>query len=101
MARSANTSHGEICAPGLAPPPPTQDWGSKVGAGWGMMGNDKVGDCTCAAAGHLVMDWTANTGKEVVPSSQQIVAAYSAITGYNPVIRATASAKRLVFERSP
>jgi hypothetical protein len=66
-----------------------------------MMGNDKVGDCTCAAAGHLVMDWTANTGKEVVPSSQQIVAAYSAITGYNPVIRATASAKRLVFERSP
>jgi hypothetical protein len=31
------------------------------------------------------MDWTANTGKEVVPSDQQIVAAYSAITGYNPV----------------
>jgi hypothetical protein len=61
--------------PGLPPPPPTQDWGSKVGANWGMMGNDKIGDCTCAAAGHLVMDWTANTGKEVAPSVQQIVAA--------------------------
>jgi len=26
---------------------------------WGMMDNDQIGDCTCAAAGHLIMEWTA------------------------------------------
>ena len=25
-----------------------------------MMDNDQLGDCTCAAAGHLIMEWTAN-----------------------------------------
>jgi hypothetical protein len=50
-----------------------------------MMDNDQIGDCTCAAAGHLIMEWTANAGKKMVtPTDQQIVAAYSAITGYNP-----------------
>jgi len=52
---------------------------------WGMMENDQIGDCTCAAAGHLIMEWTANSGKKMVtPTDKQIVAAYSAITGYNP-----------------
>jgi hypothetical protein len=50
-----------------------------------MMENDQLGDCTCAAAGHLIMEWTANAGKKMVtPTDKQIVAAYSAITGYNP-----------------
>jgi hypothetical protein len=32
------------------------------------------------------MEWTANSGKKMfTPTDQQIVAAYSAITGYNPV----------------
>jgi hypothetical protein len=32
------------------------------------------------------MEWTANTGKKMfTPSDKQIVTAYSAITGYNPV----------------
>jgi hypothetical protein len=51
-----------------------------------MMDNDQIGDCTCAAAGHLIMEWTANAGKKMVtPTDKQIVAAYSAVTGYNPV----------------
>ena len=50
-----------------------------------MMDNDQIGDCTCAAAGHLIMEWTANAqSKMVTPTDKQIVAAYSAITGYNP-----------------
>jgi hypothetical protein len=50
-----------------------------------MMDNDQIGDCTCAAAGHLLMEWTANAGKKMfTPTDKQIVAAYSAITGYNP-----------------
>jgi hypothetical protein len=52
---------------------------------WGMMDNAQVGDCTCAAAGHLMMEWTANAQSKIfTPSDKQIVAAYSAITGYNP-----------------
>lgn len=71
--------------PALPTPPASCDLTAKVGASWGMMDNDQIGDCTCAAAGHLIMEWTANAGKKMVtPTDQQIVAAYSAITGYNP-----------------
>jgi len=70
--------------PTLPTPPPSFDLAAKVQA-WGMMYNDQIGDCTCAAAGHLIMEWTANAKKKMVtPSDKQIVAAYSAITGYNP-----------------
>src|ERR1700739_3300585 len=67
----------------LPPAPVSYDWGSKVKQ-WGMMKNDTVGDCTCAAAGHLIMEWTAETGILVTPTDTQIIKAYSAITGYNP-----------------
>jgi hypothetical protein len=70
--------------PALPTPPANFDLTTKVSA-WGMMDNDQIGDCTCAAAGHLLMEWTANAGKKMfTPSDKQIVAAYSAITGYNP-----------------
>jgi hypothetical protein len=69
----------------LPTPPASFDLSAKVGASWGMMENDQLGDCTCAAAGHLLMEWTANAGKKMfTPTDKQIVAAYSAITGYNP-----------------
>ncbi|MGP0020052.1 MAG: hypothetical protein ACLPHP_15885 [Candidatus Sulfotelmatobacter sp.] len=69
----------------LPTPPASLDLSPKVGSDWGMMDNDQIGDCTCAAAGHLIMEWTANAGKKMVtPTDKQIVAAYSAITGYNP-----------------
>lgn len=68
----------------LPTPPASYDLTSKVKS-WGMMENDQIGDCTCAAAGHLIMEWTANAGKKMAtPSDKQIVAAYSAVTGYNP-----------------
>jgi hypothetical protein len=69
----------------LPVPPATLNIADNIQA-WGMMENDQIGDCTCAAAGHLIMEWTANSGKKMVtPTDKQIVAAYSAITGYNPV----------------
>jgi hypothetical protein len=68
----------------LPPSPPTVNWGSKVHA-WGMMANDRVGDCTCAAAGHMILDWSTCDGpKPIMPTDAQILAAYSAITGYDP-----------------
>jgi hypothetical protein len=69
----------------LPTPPATFDLTTKVTGSWGMMENDQLGDCTCAAAGHLLMEWTANAAKKMfTPTDKQIVAAYSAITGYNP-----------------
>src|SRR5215471_8750921 len=70
--------------PALPPAPAAVDLTKKVKS-WGMMENDQIGDCTCAAAGHLMMEWTANAGKKMfTPTDKQVVAAYSAITGYNP-----------------
>jgi hypothetical protein len=63
--------------------PAEVDWTSKVKS-WPMMANNKLADCTCAAAGHLIEEWTVYAGREVVLADSQIIAAYSAITGYNP-----------------
>ena len=66
---------------GLPTPPASFDLTTKVPS-WGMMENDQLGDCTCAAAGHLIMEWTVNAGKKMCPpTDKQIVDAYSAITG--------------------
>src|ERR1035437_4319687 len=51
---------------------------------WGMMLNDQLGDCTCAAAGHMIEAWTANSGTQVIPADADILSAYAAITGYTP-----------------
>jgi len=71
--------------PALPAPPAKLNLATKVKGAWGMMDNDQIGDCTCAAAGHLLMEWTANAqSKMFTPADDQIVEAYSAITGYNP-----------------
>jgi hypothetical protein len=69
----------------LQPAPPAVDWGKKIPAtGWGMMLNDKIGDCTCAAAAHLIQDWTSNDGQLVTLSDDDVLAAYEAVSGYDP-----------------
>lgn len=69
--------------PTLPPVPSAIDWSGKV-PDWLMLANDSVGDCTCAAAGHLEMLWTSQTQTEFVPTDAAVLAAYSALTGYNP-----------------
>ena len=67
-----------------AAPPPSANWGTKV-SNWGMLGNDTVGDCAWAGQGHADMLWTSNT--EAAPvniTTTEVLAAYSAVTGYNP-----------------
>jgi len=72
-----------------APPATAVDWTTKV-TDWGMMGNDKVGDCTCAAAGHLIECWTSWVDPQpVMLADPVILAAYSAVSGYNPADPAT------------
>lgn len=58
-------------------------WGQKVPK-WGMMLNDRIGDCTCAAAGHLIQTWCANHHMLVVPTDQEILSAYEAVGRYSP-----------------
>lgn len=70
----------------LPPPPGSESWASKVST-WGMMLNDKLGDCTCAAAGHLIRAWTASSGHEVATTDSQIEAAYQAVSGFDPKTR--------------
>lgn len=69
----------------LPPPPTAVNWDAKIGASWGMMKNDVLGDCTIAAAGHMIALWTTYSSTKVVPTDAEIVAGYSAVTGYNPV----------------
>jgi hypothetical protein len=57
-------------------PPDTIDYAKPVKS-WPMFGNDKYGDCTCAAAGHMIEGWTANTGEKKAVSASEILDAYN------------------------
>lgn len=67
----------------LAPAPRSVDWTAKVPS-WPMFSNDTIGDCTAAAAAHMIQCWTANAGDAVTPTDAQVVAAYSATGHYLP-----------------
>ncbi|MFN7996187.1 MAG: hypothetical protein U0Q18_21430 [Bryobacteraceae bacterium] len=65
-------------------PPKIEDWTKKVDS-WPMMLNDKIGDCTCACAGHMIQEWTTYAqAAPIVPTDDQILAAYEAVGGYKP-----------------
>lgn len=71
---------------GAVPPAPSKVyWEYKVPLNlWGMFANDTVGDCTCACIAHMLMLFTAHTGTMVVPTVDQVLHVYSAISGYDP-----------------
>ena len=66
-------------------PPPTVDWYSAVPS-WGMLDNDTVGDCTAAAAGHLVdqLAWYAQNKTTAPTTAAEALTMYEAISGYIP-----------------
>lgn len=68
------------------PAPPNKAWREyKIDPNaWQMFGNDSIGDCTCACIAHMVMLMTAHTGTMVVPTVDDVIGAYSAVSGYNP-----------------
>lgn len=68
----------------VSPPPVSSDWDSPVPR-WNMFKNDTIGDCTFAACGHLVQNWTFNaTANEITISDTDIIKGYSAVSGYDP-----------------
>ncbi len=68
-------THGYRCVPG-GPQLPIVD-------SWPMDGNDQYGDCVIAAGAHFQQLVTTLTGKPNVPTTDQVLAAYTAITGFN------------------
>lgn len=62
----------------------TVDWYSRV-TEWPMFGNDRYGDCVWAGAGHQIEGWTTYAaGTEARVTDDQVLAAYSAVTGFDP-----------------
>jgi hypothetical protein len=51
---------------------------------WPTLGNRRIHDCTCAAAGHLIHAWTSRFGPAVILPTRVVERAYSQITGYDP-----------------
>lgn len=47
-----------------------------AGVTWPMYGNDRLGDCTVAAAGHMIQAWTSFAGRPVTPTDADVEAAY-------------------------
>lgn len=80
---SRTLKFGSYLTSQLAPPPASVDYANPVTT-WPMMGNDQYGDCTCAAAGHMIEEWTANTGTiEVLPDTT-ILKTYNHFAHGNP-----------------
>lgn len=72
-------------AGGLPAPPRNANWYADVPE-WGMLGNDNAGDCVFAAMLHWIMQQSAylNPGHGLIPTDADALAAYSAVTGYDP-----------------
>lgn len=51
---------------------------------WGMLGNDKYGDCVWAGAAHETMDWNREANKTVTFTDASVLDAYTEVTGFNP-----------------
>jgi hypothetical protein len=68
----------------LLPPPSFVDRSSKLPASIGMMGNDTYGDCTVAAAAHMVQSWSLYGRKGMVTlDDRDILSAYFKVSPHD------------------
>jgi hypothetical protein len=65
----------DYVTPNLPPAPPAVDH-SQNRHQWGMMGNDKFGDCAVAAAGHMIQEWTSLISHDVQIPDDEIIRVY-------------------------
>lgn len=69
----------------LPSPPRTFAETAKVGS-WPMYANDRVGDCTTAAAGHMIEAWTAAVrGQAVVLTDEDVLDAFEHVKRVDPL----------------
>jgi hypothetical protein len=66
----------------LPAPPAAVQWSNKLTT-IGMMRNDQIGDCTCAAVAHAIQTTSSQVGAEVTMSDDDVVALYERF-GYHP-----------------
>jgi len=73
---------------GKAPPPPPAaiDYTQGMGGSFGMMLNDTLGDCTCAAFYHARQVWTFHRGAEDTEPDSDVEALYVQACHYNPKV---------------
>lgn len=68
----------------LPPSPASLDLTDHV-ADWPMYANDRIGDCTIAAAGHMIEAWTAEShGQAVEISERAVLSAFDAVKQVDP-----------------
>jgi len=70
----------------LTPPPASVDWSKGMPSNLGMMLNDTLGDCTCAAFYHAYQVWTYNTKSIVTEPDPDVEKLYILACGYNPKV---------------
>ena len=63
----------------LSAPPRLVKWTKGISS-WNMFDNDTIGDCTCATIGHMIH---AQSAGEVEVQTEDVLKAYSDITGYD------------------
>lgn len=69
----------------IAPPPASCDYTQTLPTDLGMMGNNSLGDCTCAGLGHALQVWTANANPPIdTQPDSSIIQLYREACGYNP-----------------
>lgn len=73
----------DYVTPALPAPPASVTYYQNV-ATWPMYYNDQYGDCTCAAAGHMIQNWTANAATEVTPPPPTVLTFYEHFVGTPP-----------------
>ena len=67
------------------PAVPAHGWELAVPASdLNVLGNDQYGDCGPAGAYHLLQAQAANVGQTIVPTTDQALALYTAVAGFNP-----------------
>jgi hypothetical protein len=71
----------------LTPPPASADYTKGMPSNLGMMLNDQLGDCTCAAVYHAMQVWSYNAGGTLVTQPDgDVQKLYILACGYNPRI---------------
>lgn len=71
----------------LPAPPPALDLSAAV-PDWPMYGNDRIGDCTTAAAAHMIEAWTAAaSGRSLEVEESAVVSAFDAVKIVDPATR--------------
>ncbi|SDL85227.1 hypothetical protein SAMN05421813_10314 [Daejeonella rubra] len=63
--------------------PVSHDWTSIKKTAWETFGNDKINNCTFAAAGHMIVCWTSNSTTEHPLSAEKVISAYAEVSGFD------------------